>query len=79
MSYQDLNSAYAGAKQRWVVVYSPEAYQNVTVDHDWRAKKGLEMTEREGFEPPVGLAHNGFQVRKAYPGLSRPLPKCVVR
>lgn len=27
MSYQCLESAYAGVKQRWVVVYSPEAYQ----------------------------------------------------
>src|ERR687892_989962 len=27
MSYQRLESAYAGVKQRWVVVYSPEAYQ----------------------------------------------------
>jgi transposase len=27
MSYQRLESAYAGVRQRWVVVYSPEAYQ----------------------------------------------------
>ena len=27
LSYQHLESAYAGVRQRWVVVYSPEAYQ----------------------------------------------------
>ena len=27
LSYQHLESAYAGIRQRWVVVYSPEAYQ----------------------------------------------------
>jgi transposase len=27
MSYQALESSYAGVRQRWVVVYSPEAYQ----------------------------------------------------